>query len=95
MFIYILYICYIYKCVFMCVYMYIYECMYVYVYIYIYIFFQVVVSTPRISQPVMPSIIFRHFRYKKKCLVFTTFNLHYCTPVPKNAGSHENKISNL
>ena len=38
MFIYILYICYIYKCVFMCVYMYIYECMYVYVYIYTFFF---------------------------------------------------------
>ena len=43
----------------------------------------VVVLTLLISQPLMASNIFRHFRHKKKFLVSTAFSLLYDTPAPK------------
>ena len=40
-----------------------------------------------ISQPLMTSTIFRHFRHKNKHLVSTTFTLPYYIPAPQNAES--------
>ena len=54
----------------------------------------VLILTPRISQPLMASTIFKHFRHKKIHLASTTFTLPYYTTTPTNAESHENRRSN-